>query len=248
VNGAAARPRTVAAILALGLLLRARWALVIPIVPISDSHAYYVSPRVLATCGTYGWHAISRRPTGLPERHCCMRALCGGALLALVQHRAELHPPCPIDRGRVARRLHGATATAGADGPCHIARGEREPSLVRAAVPALKEVLPPSGASAEVRELRRGPRTSRRARASSNRAPMRPVPTSAGCRSGPTGHPGAGAGCRSVPFRSEVASREGWQHGRLPMAVPGEPGYHRGRWQGGAPHDGHPSSLQRHTT
>jgi hypothetical protein len=58
-NELAARPatshRTVAAVLAAGLLLRAIWALVIPVVPISDSHAYYVFARMLATCGTYGW-------------------------------------------------------------------------------------------------------------------------------------------------------------------------------------------------
>jgi hypothetical protein len=47
--------RSVVAILAIGLLLRLVWALIVPVAPVSDSHAYEVFARNLVSCGTYGW-------------------------------------------------------------------------------------------------------------------------------------------------------------------------------------------------
>jgi hypothetical protein len=47
--------RTWAALLGLALALRVGWALMVPIVPVSDSHAYDVFARNLALHAVYGW-------------------------------------------------------------------------------------------------------------------------------------------------------------------------------------------------
>lgn len=47
------------AIMVLGVALRIAWAIAIPVVPVSDSHAYDVFARNLAQHGVYGWEPAS---------------------------------------------------------------------------------------------------------------------------------------------------------------------------------------------
>lgn len=48
-------PPALLAILVAGLVLRVAWALVVPVVPVSDSHAYHVFATNIAEHGVYGW-------------------------------------------------------------------------------------------------------------------------------------------------------------------------------------------------
>lgn len=48
-------PPALLAILAVGLVLRVAWALIVPVEPVSDSHAYHVFATNIAEHGVYGW-------------------------------------------------------------------------------------------------------------------------------------------------------------------------------------------------
>src|SRR5262245_59873451 len=52
-----ASARSVVVMLAVALLLRLAWAIVIPVVPVSDSVAYDTFARTIAEHGVYGWTA-----------------------------------------------------------------------------------------------------------------------------------------------------------------------------------------------
>lgn len=54
-----AGPLTFGTVLAVAFMLRVGWALVVPVVPVSDSHAYDVFARNLALYNVYGWEPSS---------------------------------------------------------------------------------------------------------------------------------------------------------------------------------------------
>lgn len=103
--------RVLLALLALALGVRVVWALLIPVVPESDSHAYDVFSRTLAQHGVFGWTKeapLAFWPPGTSMVYAALYWLAGFDYVNIVAFNLLLGVALVLYTVRVATRFHGA--------------------------------------------------------------------------------------------------------------------------------------------
>lgn len=111
VLGSGASLRSLLTLLAVATLLRAVWALMIPVMPVSDSHAYDTFARTLMSSGVFGWNAnepFSFWPPGTSLIYAALFRVFGAEYNAIVWLNLLLSVGLIVLTMRLATRFYGA--------------------------------------------------------------------------------------------------------------------------------------------
>ena len=111
VLGSGASLRRLLTLLAVAMLLRLVWAVVIPVMPVSDSHAYDTFARTLVSSGVFGWNAnepFSFWPPGTSLIYAALFRVFGAEYNAIVGLNLVLSAGLIVLTMRLATRFYGA--------------------------------------------------------------------------------------------------------------------------------------------
>jgi 4-amino-4-deoxy-L-arabinose transferase-like glycosyltransferase len=109
--GSGVPSRRLLALLAVAALLRAVWALMVPVMPVSDSHAYDTFARTLVSSGVFGWNAnepFSFWPPGTSLIYAALFHVFGAEYNAIVCLNLLLSVGLIVLTMRLATRFYGA--------------------------------------------------------------------------------------------------------------------------------------------
>jgi len=103
--------RRLLTLLTVAMLLRVVWALVIPVMPVSDSHAYDTFARTLLSSGVFGWNAnepFSFWPPGTSLIYAALFRVFGADYSAIIGLNLILSAGLIVLTMRLATRFYGA--------------------------------------------------------------------------------------------------------------------------------------------
>ena len=109
--GSGASLQRLLTLLAVATLLRVVWALMIPVMPVSDSHAYDTFARTLVSSGVFGWNAdepFSFWPPGTSLIYAALFRVFGAEYNTIIWLNLILSAGLIVLTMRLATRLYGA--------------------------------------------------------------------------------------------------------------------------------------------